>query len=98
MPTEQTHAEGYLWSEIQMDSLMMNEQAMSEMEARARTTYDIAHDRPWGWKVSAYLWTKSIAAGTFLLAAIALGLGFIRSHWVFEAAAPRSFRVRSRAP
>src|SRR5262249_21613624 len=29
----------------------------------ARTVYDVAHpERPWGWKVSTYLWTKSIAA------------------------------------
>jgi formate-dependent nitrite reductase membrane component NrfD len=37
----------------------------------ARTTYDVAHARPWGWKVSGYLWTKSIAAGAFLVAALA---------------------------
>jgi Fe-S-cluster-containing dehydrogenase component/formate-dependent nitrite reductase membrane component NrfD len=39
--------------------------------APARTTYDVAHARPWGWKVSGYLWTKSIAAGAFLVAALA---------------------------
>ncbi|MFL6277944.1 MAG: NrfD/PsrC family molybdoenzyme membrane anchor subunit, partial [Blastocatellia bacterium] len=89
VPTDQSHTDGYLWSEIQMDPLMRDEQAMADMDAKARTTYDIAHDRPWGWKVSAYLWTKSIAAGTFLLAAIAIGFGFVRSHWVFEAAAPQ---------
>ncbi len=38
----------------------------------ARAVYDVAHEEaPWGWKVSAYLWTKSIAAGTFLVAALA---------------------------
>lgn len=38
----------------------------------ARTVYDVAHEEaPWGWKVSAYLWTKSIAAGAFLVAALA---------------------------
>src|SRR5713101_7620686 len=37
----------------------------------ARTVYDIAHaERPWGWKVSTYLWTKSIAAGALLVAAL----------------------------
>ena len=41
----------------------------------ARTTYDVAHARPWGWKVSGYLWTKSIAAGAFLAAALAPWLG-----------------------
>jgi len=37
----------------------------------ARTVYDVAHpERPWGWRVSTYLWTKSIAAGALLLAAL----------------------------
>jgi Fe-S-cluster-containing dehydrogenase component/formate-dependent nitrite reductase membrane component NrfD len=37
----------------------------------ARTVYDVAHaERPWGWKVSTYLWTKSIAAGSLLMAAL----------------------------
>src|SRR6266851_4723743 len=37
----------------------------------ARTVYDIAHaERPWGWKVSTYLWTKSIASGALLVAAL----------------------------
>ena len=40
--------------------------------APARTVYDVAHEEtPWGWKVSAYLWTKSVAAGAFLVAALA---------------------------
>ena len=45
--------------------------------AGARTTYDVAHPRPWGWAVSGYLWTKSIAAGAFLVDALGpwLGLG-----------------------
>jgi Fe-S-cluster-containing dehydrogenase component/formate-dependent nitrite reductase membrane component NrfD len=45
----------------------------------ARTVYDVAHaERPWGWKVSTYLWTKSVAAGALLVAAIAVidGLSF----------------------
>ena len=37
----------------------------------ARTVYDVAHpERPWGWKVSTYLWTKSIAAGSLLVTAL----------------------------
>jgi formate-dependent nitrite reductase membrane component NrfD len=89
VPTDQTHSAGYLWSEIQMDALMRDEQALADADARARTTYDVSHDRPWGWKVSAYLWTKSIAAGVFLLAAIAILGGFVHGHWVFDAAAPQ---------
>jgi Fe-S-cluster-containing dehydrogenase component/formate-dependent nitrite reductase membrane component NrfD len=38
--------------------------------ALGRPVYDAPHaPRPWGWKVSTYLWTKSIAAGTLVLAA-----------------------------
>src|SRR5262249_8582488 len=86
---DQSHASGYLWSEIQMDPVMMDAQALAAAEAKARTTYDVSHDRPWGWKVSAYLWTKSIASGAFLLSAIALGFGFVQGHWLYESAAPQ---------
>lgn len=88
-PTEQSHTNGYLWSEIQMDPAMMNEQALAEAEAQAKTTYDISHEKPWGWKVSAYLWTKSISAGAFLLASLAILFNLVRGHWLFETAAPQ---------
>ncbi len=39
-----------------------------------REVYDVAHPAPWGWKIAAYLWTKSIAAGVLLMAAMFLGL------------------------
>jgi formate-dependent nitrite reductase membrane component NrfD len=39
--------------------------------ALSRPVYDVPHAvRPWGWRVSAYLWTKSIAAGALLVAAL----------------------------
>jgi len=42
----------------------------------ARTAYDVAHaERPWGWKVSTYLWTKSVAAGALLVAALGVLAG-----------------------
>ena len=87
-PTEQTHTGGYLWSELRMDPVMADEQALASAEARARTTYDVSHERPWGWKVSAYLWTKSISAGSFILAALAIGFGFVQGDWLFEVGAP----------
>jgi len=46
--------------------------------AHARTVYDVRHEpAPWGARVSAYLWTKSLAAGAFVVAALAglLGVG-----------------------
>jgi len=41
------------------------------------TVYDVAHAVPWGRKVSLYIWTKSIAAGAFLLPWLGVGLGLV---------------------
>ena len=55
----------------------------------ARTVYDVAHpERPWGWKVAAYLWTKSIAAGAFLVAALGVGAGFLTADTLTGLAVP----------
>jgi len=44
--------------------------------AMSRPVYDVSHAAfPWGWKVSAYLWTKSVAAGTLLVAALGVLFG-----------------------
>lgn len=52
-------------------------------------SYSVSHRRPWGWQVSAYLWTKSIAAGTFLVAAILILLGGTsNSHSLMTIVAP----------
>jgi Fe-S-cluster-containing dehydrogenase component len=37
--------------------------------AAALLSYDIGHDVPWDWRVGLYTWTKSIAAGIYLVAA-----------------------------
>jgi formate-dependent nitrite reductase membrane component NrfD len=42
----------------------------------------------WGWKVSAYLWTKSIGAGAFLILALALLFGITSDRPLFGWAAP----------
>jgi len=41
--------------------------------AAALLSYDVPHQAPWGWRVSLYTWTKSVAAGAFAVpAALAL--------------------------
>ncbi len=40
-----------------------------------QTVYDVPHEVPWGWKVSTYLWTKSIGAGALFVPALLLGFG-----------------------
>ena len=41
--------------------------------AAALLSYDVPHQAPWGWRVSVYTWTKSIAAGSF---AVPVALAF----------------------
>jgi Fe-S-cluster-containing dehydrogenase component/formate-dependent nitrite reductase membrane component NrfD len=40
----------------------------------ARIVYDVPHPAPWGAIPAAYLWTKSIAAGVLMVAALLLGV------------------------
>jgi Fe-S-cluster-containing dehydrogenase component len=43
--------------------------ALGEAERRARTSWDADHPAWWGWRVSAYLVTKSLASGLFVVLA-----------------------------
>ncbi len=52
-----------------------------------RTVYDVPHERPWGWKVSTYLWTKSIGAGTLFILTLLTGLGAISDGALFGSVA-----------
>jgi Fe-S-cluster-containing dehydrogenase component/formate-dependent nitrite reductase membrane component NrfD len=47
----------------------------TESGQEARIVYDVAHPTPWGWKIGAYLFTKSAAAGILLVAALMIVLG-----------------------
>lgn len=42
----------------------------------ARVAYDVHHDIPWGQYVTLYLWTKSIAAGAFLMSWITMTFNY----------------------
>jgi formate-dependent nitrite reductase membrane component NrfD len=42
-------------------------------------SYDLAHSIPWDWRVSLYTWTKGIAAGVYLVAALLVLFGFMSS-------------------
>ena len=45
--------------------------------AAALLSYDVPHHAPWGWRVSLYTWTKSIAAGAFLVPVLLAFLGYL---------------------
>jgi Fe-S-cluster-containing dehydrogenase component/formate-dependent nitrite reductase membrane component NrfD len=60
-----------------------------DLRALARTVYDVAHpERPWGWKVSTYLWTKSVAAGALLVAGLGMLSGLASGNALAGRAAP----------
>ena len=55
----------------------------------SRPVYDAPHaPRPWGWKVAAYLWTKSVAAGALAVAALGFGAGAPGAAFLGGVAAP----------
>ncbi|HUF93981.1 MAG TPA: 4Fe-4S dicluster domain-containing protein [Candidatus Limnocylindria bacterium] len=57
--------------------------------ALSRTVYDAPHaPLPWGAKVSAYLWTKSISAGALMVAAVGTLLGVPAGDFLVGVAAP----------
>ncbi|MGI9017350.1 MAG: 4Fe-4S dicluster domain-containing protein [Euzebya sp.] len=45
--------------------------------AAALLSHDVGHSVPWDWRVGAYTWTKSIAAGVYLVAAVLVVLGVL---------------------
>ena len=83
-PELQAPATHYLWAERpreEVDLVRMVAAAergdASGAGALSRPVYDVPHQvRPWGGKVAAYLWTKSIAAGALLVAALAGSWGW----------------------
>jgi Fe-S-cluster-containing dehydrogenase component/formate-dependent nitrite reductase membrane component NrfD len=57
--------------------------------AAAILSYDVPHTAPWDWRVSAYTWTKGIAAGTYLLALYLVITGWIEpAHPIWTWIAP----------
>lgn len=68
-PTRLLKQDGFLWADRRDQPL-----TVSGFDATAtREVYDVSHPAPWGWKIAAYLWTKSIAAGVLLVAAVLMG-------------------------
>ena len=70
----------FMWSEQQMGAsqVVSGNPNYHNTSAAALLSYDVAHSIPWDWRVSLYTWTKGIAAGVYLVAALLLLLGFLR--------------------
>jgi len=69
----------FMWSE-QFDSpdhVVSGNPTFNNSSAAALLSYDVAHSIPWDWRVSLYTWTKGIASGAYLVAALLLLLGYM---------------------
>jgi len=75
-PGETNLSQGFIWSQPPSGerAAAQNFEAQHGPET-ARTTYDVPRSQIWGWRVSTYLWTKSIAAGILPVALLGLGWG-----------------------
>jgi len=71
----------FMWSEQQQSSehVVSGNPTFNNSSAAALLSYDVAHSIPWDWRVSLYTWTKGIAAGVYLVAALLVLLGFLRA-------------------
>jgi Fe-S-cluster-containing dehydrogenase component/formate-dependent nitrite reductase membrane component NrfD len=74
----------FMWSE-QSGPLTSGHPGSKNNVASAILSYDVPHNVPWGWHVSAYIWTKAISAGTFLVAATLMLLGRFTMPWTVPA-------------
>lgn len=90
-PGAVSRPESYLWSEKRAapgPSAPPEAGRDSLAPPRAREVYDVAHPVPWGWKIAVYLWTKSIAAGVLMVAALLGALGDGADKPIFAIASP----------
>ncbi len=86
-PSLTNSAGGFLWAnQVPGPQLDADIFASYEKKAEASTTYDVPHASLWGWKVGAYLFTKSVAAGAFLASLSLLGQGVGRASAIAAAA------------
>jgi len=69
----------FMWSEQYESSehVVSGNPNFSNSSAAALLSYDVAHSIPWDWRVSLYTWTKGIASGVYLVAALLVLLGYI---------------------
>ncbi len=65
----------YLFSSPDAQRTQVGKDMAVDPVGRARTTLNTPHPRPWGWRVTTYLWTKAVGGGALLVAALALLLG-----------------------
>jgi ferredoxin/predicted membrane protein len=70
----------FMWSEQQqsVEHVVSGNPTYNNTSAAALLSYDVAHSIPWDWRVSLYTWTKGIASGVYLVAALLFLFGFMQ--------------------
>ncbi|MGH7493851.1 MAG: 4Fe-4S dicluster domain-containing protein [bacterium] len=67
------------------DEKKMHEKALDVIREKARRVYDAPGKGVlWGWEVSAYVWTKAIAAGAFLVPFVAMTFGLAKVSFALQ--------------
>jgi Fe-S-cluster-containing dehydrogenase component/formate-dependent nitrite reductase membrane component NrfD len=69
----------FMWSEQleSSDHVVSGNSRYNNSSAAALLSYDVPHSIPWDWRVSLYTWTKGIASGVYLVAALLVLFGFL---------------------
>lgn len=69
----------FMWSEQREspEHVVSGNPTYHNSSAAALLSYDVAHSIPWDWRVSLYTWTKGIASGVYLVAALLVLFGFL---------------------
>src|SRR3712207_8644233 len=81
-----------MWSEQKTGADVVNSgnPTFRNSSAAALLAYDVPHSLPWDWRVSLYTWTKSIAAGAYLVAALLVLLGYLNYRSISDTINARS--------
>lgn len=87
-PTAAKYTGMHMWSDQNEGYPVEEIESSIRSIAAARVAYDVPHKAPWDWKVSLYTWTKSIAAGVFMIYALLGMLGHtLDTSWTTSIAA-----------
>ncbi|MBI3982418.1 MAG: polysulfide reductase NrfD [Gemmatimonadetes bacterium] len=74
----------FMWSEQYQarKAVVSGHPSPANSSAAALLSYDVAHGAPWDWRVSLYTWTKSVAAGAYLVALVLVVMGAVEGDGV----------------
>ena len=81
----------FAWSEQLTggDAVVSGHPDHGTSSAAAVLAYDVGHRMPWDWRVSLYTWTKSIAAGAYLVPLLLLFTGLPETLALWQSIGPK---------